>query len=155
MGIIPKPKVEQLQWCESHWPTWNDASASIGLTPTQTGSFKSLTQSARAAYDAAQNAKQAYRAAITAQNVALSAATSNAQDLIRVIKGFAELTSNPNNVYAFAQIPPPAVPVPILIKRLAPSRRDDIERFPGEILDPLFFELSPHVGGHPHDIPLP
>ena len=112
MGIIPLPKVEQLQWCESHWPTWNDASASIGLSLTQTGSFKTLTQSARAAYDAAQNAKQAYRAAITAQNVALTQAISNAQDLIRVIKGFAELTADPNVVYSLAQIPPPAVPVP-------------------------------------------
>lgn len=112
MGIIPTPKVEQLQWCESHWPTWNDAPTTIGLTTVQTGLFKTKTEAARAAYDAAQNAKQAYRAAVTAQNSALSEATTYAQDLIRVIKGFAELTSNPNNVYSLAQIPPPATPVP-------------------------------------------
>ncbi len=112
MGIIPTPKVEALQWCESHWPVWNDAPTTIGLTTTQTGLFKTKTEAARAAYNAAQDAKQAYRAAVTAQNSALSDATSNGQDLIRVIKGFAELTSDPNSVYALAQIPPPATPVP-------------------------------------------
>ena len=112
MGILPDKKNEQLSWCESHWPIWNAAPTTIGLTTTQTGNFKTLTQNARAAYDAAQNAKQAYRAAVTAQNAALGLATANAADLIRVIKGFAELTTNPNAVYSLAQIPPPATPVP-------------------------------------------
>ena len=112
MGIIPLVKVEQLQWCESHWPIWTANAAAIGLTAGQVVSFKTLTQSARAAFDAAQNAKQAYHAAVTAQNAALTQATSSAADLIRVIKGFAELTSNPDPVYALAQIPPPALPVP-------------------------------------------
>jgi len=112
MPIIPNPKVEQLQFCESHWPIWQAQAAAIGLTAGQVTAFKTLTTSARAAYDAAQNAKQAARAAITAQNAALAQATANAADLIRVIKGFAELTSNPNAIYSLAQIPPPATPVP-------------------------------------------
>jgi hypothetical protein len=110
--IIPDTKVQQLQFCESHWPIWTTNAASIGLSTAQAATIKSLTQSARIAYDAAQNAKQAYHAAVTNQNQALKLAVDNAADLIRVIKGFAELTSNPNAVYSLAQIPPPAAPVP-------------------------------------------
>lgn len=112
MSILPDKKVEQLQFCESHWPVWTAQAAAIGLTAGQASAFKTLTTAARAAYDAAQTAKQAARAAITAQNAALAQATANAADLIRVIKSFAELTNNPNAVYSIAQIPPPATPVP-------------------------------------------
>lgn len=112
MGILPDKKNEQLSWCESHWPIWTTNAAGVGLVAAQVTSFKGLTQSARTAFDAVQNAKNAYRAAVTAQNAALGLATANAQDLIRVIKGFAELTSNPDSVYSLAQIPPPAAPTP-------------------------------------------
>ncbi len=112
MPIVPDKKVEQLQFCESHWPIWTTNAALIGLTAAQTTAFKNFTTAARTAYDAAQTAKQAYRAAVTNQNQALTLATANAADLIRVIKGFAELTTNPNAVYSSAQIPPPATPVP-------------------------------------------
>lgn len=122
MGIIPPVKVQSLQFCESHANVWNTAAATIGLTTAQGTAFKSLTNAARVAYDAAQVAKQAYRAAVTNQNQALKAATGNAADLIRVIKSFAELTTNPNAVYAIAQIPPPATPVPAS----APGKPGDI-----------------------------
>jgi hypothetical protein len=122
MSIIPKVKVEQLQFCESHWPVWTANAAAIGLSTTQTTNFKNFATAARAAYDAAQTAKQAYHAAVTNQNQALRLATDNAADLIRVIKGFAELTSNPNAVYSLAQIPPPATPVPAA----APGKPTDI-----------------------------
>jgi hypothetical protein len=112
MGIIPIQKVEQVQFCESHWPVWTLNGAGIGVSAAQSLAFKNFTTAARAAFDAAQNAKQAYRAAVTAQDAALRAAVGNAADLIRVIKGFAELTPNPDAVYSLAQIPPPATPVP-------------------------------------------
>ena len=112
MPIIPDKKVQQVQFCESHAPVWTANAAAIGLTAAQCTAFTTFTTNARKAYNDAQNAKQAYRAAVTNQNQALSAATANAADLIRVIKGFAEFTSNPNAVYSIAQIPPPAAPVP-------------------------------------------
>ncbi len=113
MPIIPDKKSEQLSWFESHGTLWTTVATSIGLTAPQATAFKALVVSARTAYDAAQNAKQAYRAAVTAQDAALHQAGTNAADLLRVIKSFAELTSNPNAVYAIAQIPPPATPVPL------------------------------------------
>ena len=128
MGIIPEKKVEQLQFCESHWPVWNTNAAAVGLTVAQATVLKNLTIAARAAYDAAQTAKQAYRAAVTNQDQALAAAVGNAADLIRVIKGFAELTANPDAVYAVAQIPPPATPTPAT----APGKPNKV----GVILNP-------------------
>lgn len=115
MPIIPQSNVGQLQFCESHTLVWTNSAAQIGLTAAQATTFKNLTGAARAAYDAAQIAKQQYRAAITAQNAALSAAisgTGGAADLIRVIKSYANLQANPDNVYSAAQIPPPAPPAP-------------------------------------------
>lgn len=116
MGIIPLNKVERVEFCESHWPVWSTNATMIGLTAAQGTAFKNLTTAARVAYDAAQAAKQAYRAAVTAQDAAISAAISGpggAADLLRVIKGFAELSNNPDSVYSLAQIPPPATPVPL------------------------------------------
>jgi hypothetical protein len=122
MPIIPDKKVQQVEFCESHWPIWSDSFAQLGLSSAQCLQFKALSSAARAAYDAAQVAKQAYRAAVTAQNAAIAEAVGNAADLIRVIKAFAELTDNPNAVYAIAEIPPPAVPVPAQ----APGKPDNL-----------------------------
>lgn len=112
MAIIPKSKVEQVQWCEAHAPVWAAAPATMGLTAAQCTAFSALVLEARKDYDAAQAAKEAYHASITAQNVALSNAVTSAADLIRVIKGYAEQQADPNSVYSRAQIPPPAAPVP-------------------------------------------
>lgn len=115
MSVIPDKKVEQVQFCESHTSVWSENASGIGLSSAQAGAFKNLTTAARAAYDAAQMAKQAYRAAITTQNAAIAAAISGpggASDLIRVIKGFANLQSSPDAVYALAEIPTPAPPTP-------------------------------------------
>lgn len=115
MPIIPETKVEQLEFCESHWPIWLAAAPSVGLSISQVNLFKGLTVVARQQYDAAQAARQAARAATVSQNDALSSAvggTGGASDLIRVIKAFAEMAPNPDAVYALAQIPPPAPPTP-------------------------------------------
>lgn len=116
MGIIPQSKVERVEFCEAHAPVWNLNAAAIGLTAAQATAFKNLTSAARTAYDAAQAAKLSYRAAVTAQDAAIAAAVSGlggASDLIRIIKGFAENSADPAAVYALAQLPPPAPPVPL------------------------------------------
>ena len=59
MSVIPSKQVEQVQFCESHWPVWNTQLGAVGLASPQVQSFKTLTLAARAAYDAAQAAKQA------------------------------------------------------------------------------------------------
>lgn len=115
MSVIPDKKVEQVQFCEAHAPTWATNATAVGLTTSQCTAFTALTTAARKAYNDAQAAKQAYHAAVTEQNQRIAAAISGiggASDLIRFIKTFAENTANPNAVYAIAQIPPPAIPQP-------------------------------------------
>ncbi len=129
MSILPQSKVEQVQFCESHAPVWAAAPpAAIGLTAAQCTAFSTLTTNAKKAFNDAQAAKQAYRAAVTAQNAAIGLAISGtggvggAADLIRIIKGFAENSANPGAIYALAQIPEPAIPVPAT----APGKPDNI-----------------------------
>lgn len=113
MSVIPSRNVEQLEFFESHWPVWVANAAGIGVLPASANSFKTLTQSARAAYDSALTARNNAKAATTTQDAALAQARTSAADLIRVIKGYAEQQANPDAVYALAQIPPPAAPTPV------------------------------------------
>lgn len=126
MSIIPKVKVEQVEFCETHAPLWTAAPpASIGLTAAQCTLFTTLTINARKAYDDAQDAKLAYRNAVTMQNDELAKAISGpggAADLIRFIKSFAENTANPNSIYSLAGLPAPATPAPLP----APGTPEDI-----------------------------
>ncbi|MCC6320195.1 MAG: hypothetical protein IT438_02020 [Phycisphaerales bacterium] len=125
MSIIPKVKVEQVEFCESHAPLWAVAPATIGLSTAQCTLFTTLTTNARKAYDDAQDAKVAYRSAVTTQNEEIAKAISGpggAADLIRFIKSFAENTANPNSIYAQAGLPTPTPPSPLP----APGRPEDI-----------------------------
>lgn len=113
MSVLPPTVIGQIEFCEAHWPVWNAAPIAIGLTAPQVVALKTATEAARASFNAAQVAREASRAATVTQNSNASLMRSNAADLIRQIKAFAELQSNPNTVYAAAQIPPPAAPVPM------------------------------------------
>ncbi len=112
MGILPPSQTELLTFCENHWPTWNSAPTTIGLTSGQVASFKTLTQTARADFDAAQAARLASKAATTTLSNSVSDMRSSAGELLAQIKAFADLQSNPSAIYALAQIPEPAAPTP-------------------------------------------
>ncbi len=111
MPVLPPNDVAFIQFCEYHVPVWQAAPATIGLTAAQVTAFDNFTKASRAAYTAAQNARNASKAATVALKNALSTNRGNAGDLIKVIKAYADSTNNPN-VYATAQIPPPAPPTP-------------------------------------------
>lgn len=113
MSVLPPNQVAALEFCESHWPIWNATPTAIGLTSTQVGLFKTATQTARADYDAAQAARQASKAATTTLGNSISDMRGSASDLIAQIKAFADLQANPSAIYAAAQIPEPAAPVPL------------------------------------------
>lgn len=112
MGVLPANQVDAISFCENHWPTWTTAAATIGLTAPQVTALKTLTQTARANYDAAQAARNASKAATTTLGSGVSAMRASAADLIGQIKAYADLQANPSTVYAAAQIPEPALPVP-------------------------------------------
>lgn len=113
MSTIPQKKSEQLAFFESHWPVWNVTPADVGLTSLQVQAFKTLTQTARASFDAAQTARNAAKAATLTQDADLNLAYTSCSDLIRVIRSFAEQQPNPDSVYAAANIPAPAAPAPV------------------------------------------
>lgn len=112
MSVLPNSVIEQIEFCEAHWPVWNVAPTTIGLSGPLVLGLKSATEAARLSFNAAQTARQASRAATTTQNGNAAIMRANVADLIRQIKAYAELQSNPATVYAAAQIPPPAAPSP-------------------------------------------
>lgn len=113
MSVIPPNQQAAIQFCESHTPVWTTAPTTIGLTAAQVTALDTLTKAARNAFTAAQNARQASKAATTTLDAAVRSMRLQAADLVRVVKGFAELQVNPAPVYAAAQIPAPAAPTPL------------------------------------------
>ncbi len=113
MSILPGSTIEQIQFCEAHVPVWTEVAMAIGLTAPQVASLGTKTSAARGAFNAAQAAREASKAATIQQNTDARTMRNQASDLIRQIKAYAELQSNPNSVYAAAQIPPPSAPLPM------------------------------------------
>lgn len=114
MATIPTRKAEQLAFFESHWPVWTNSPASLGLSAPAVAAFKTLTQTARASFDAAETARNAAKSATLTQDSDLDEAFNSCSDLIRIIRAYAESQANPNTVYAAADIPAPATPQPTL-----------------------------------------
>ena len=113
MSILPKNLNDQIIFCETHAPVWAAIPTAIGLTAAQCSALTIATNTAREAYGEAQAARDASKAATTTLRSGVSIMRTQVSDLIRQIKAFAELQANPNTVYAFAQIPPPAAPTPM------------------------------------------
>lgn len=122
MSTIPDTIPEQLAFCESHWPVWLQAPTQIGATAQMIQDFKALVVDFRGGYDASVSARAASRAATVSMQNARDAALTSAGALVRTIRAYAEQTNNPD-VYALAQIPPPAAPTPAL----APTKPTSIE----------------------------
>lgn len=113
---LPRTIVELLAWAETHGALWQTNQASIGLSSSQSSSFKNLVSSFSTAYSAAETARLASKNATEALNAAVTSVRANAGAYINLIKAFAETTNNPN-VYTLSGITPddPAgtVPAPI------------------------------------------
>jgi hypothetical protein len=113
MSVLPDKTEDLIAFCESHLTSWTAApAASIGLTAAQLTSFTSVTKAARDSLTANTNARNAAKASTTTLRTNVTNARAMAADLVRVIKGFAELQANPGSVYGLAQIPQPAAPTP-------------------------------------------
>ncbi len=102
MSVLPPTVIEQIEFCEAHWPIWTPAAVSIGLTSPLVASLKTATEAARSSYNLAQAAREASKAATTTLNSNAAIMRGQVSDLIRQIKAFAELQANPNTVYAAA-----------------------------------------------------
>ena len=112
MSILPDNDSEFVAFAIAHAAVWDLDPTGLGLSAPQVASFTSAVNTASASLAAANAARDASKAATVVLRKDISIARQNAADLIRIIKGYAQTQSNPEAVYAQAQIPPPAAPSP-------------------------------------------
>jgi hypothetical protein len=102
-----------LQFAQYHVPVWESNGRVIGVSAEQSASYKLAYNAAQAAFNAAQQGKLTQRALVNAQNEAVRTLRTTNSALLKIIRGFAQDSDNPGEVYRKAEIPPPAVPTPL------------------------------------------
>lgn len=108
---LPAETNAAIQYLETRVPRWESGAAAIGLTAAQVTALKARVTAARAAYEEALAARAAAKAATVSLREAMSVMRIDAGGLIRTVRAFADTSNNPD-VYALAQIDPPAPPTP-------------------------------------------
>lgn len=113
MALVPDTNQEIISFYESRALVWNTHLAQLGLTASQVTAVLNAIQAAQEAFAAQQKAKNEAKAATLEFNNAMADLKARGATCIRLIKNAAEVNSNPNSVYAIAQIDPPAPPSPM------------------------------------------
>ncbi len=110
MSVIPKKKVERIEFCEDHVEPWTANAVAIGTNALVVATFASKTEAARTAYESFRAAQDAAGSAAIDYNVALAAMTDAASDIIKLVRAKAATGGDP--IYALAALPVPATPSP-------------------------------------------
>lgn len=110
MSTVPERDQDIIQFAVDHSEAWTQSAALIGLTPAQAAAFGTFMNEAQNAFNAARAAREASRAATVSQKAAIKALRTNAGDLVKIIRAYANTAADPAAVYATALIPPPAAP---------------------------------------------
>ena len=110
MNVLPDGKVSKVEFCEQHLATWTSAATQIGTTTVAVGNLETLTEAARAAFNAQKLAQDNAKSATIAFNLAVQSMTTAAADIIKSIKTKAATAGD--SVYSLANIPAPANPGP-------------------------------------------
>jgi hypothetical protein len=113
MTTSPDRIVELLTFCEQHVEPFTVNASQIGLVASQSAAYKNATDAARQAFNAAAAARAASEAATRAQTDAIRTLRGLNSDLVRIIRGFAGQSPDPNTVYRLSEINPPAPPTPL------------------------------------------
>jgi hypothetical protein len=112
MRTVPDNRLGKIEFYESRLGPWAASGNAIGLAMDSILALAAKTAAARAAYDTHIAAAAAARAATTDfyQTVAAMHGDPGAgSDMIATIRNYAQVQDDPE-VYALAQIPPPATP---------------------------------------------
>ena len=112
MSIVPKNRVGQIEFYETHAPVWKDAATSVGVTSAEAEALIAAAATARESYTASILARDASKSATQDFYTDTADMATMGAGLLAKIKAFAESTQNPG-VYSAAQIPPPAAPTPV------------------------------------------
>ena len=113
MSVLPTKTIEEIIFCEQHWPLWTQNAAALSLAPASVLAVKTATINARKAFDDAQTARLASKDATTGMKNNVATMHNLASDVIQSIRLYAESTNNPN-VFALGGIPIPALPTAAL-----------------------------------------
>lgn len=111
MPVLPRTRIDKIEWFEARLDAWLADPAAIGLTVGQVTELAGHVAAARAAFDAAQIARNQAVSATAGFHAASAAMEGSGRDLIATIKAFAE-ASGDAGVYQSARVPPPAAPTP-------------------------------------------
>jgi len=85
MSVLNNNRLDQIEFCEEHWPVLNTTPANIGLTGTQVLTLKSATEAARLSYNNAQTLRATSKAGTTTFYANTGIMCGVAADLIRQI----------------------------------------------------------------------
>ena len=111
MNVLPESRLAQIEWFEQRLAAWVANAEAIGLTPAQVTQLQSEIAAARVSYNSAQQARADSKSATVTFYANSDIMSEDGRDLIKTIKAYAETTGDPN-VYALANVPPPAEPTP-------------------------------------------
>lgn len=114
MGAYPNsPRSAFMAWCDAHTQVFTDHAATIGLSAAQALAFKNATEKAAGNLSKAESARIAAETAVRDAADAVAALRATAGNTVRIIRAFAETSTDPNGVYSRAQFAPPAPPSPV------------------------------------------
>lgn len=108
-NIPDPPKVNQITWFETHYPTWLGSPSSFGIDQAEATALKSATMAARSAYEAAQAARAAAKGATQTQDARIRELLSVGRNVVNTIKAFIEQSGDPT-LWGQAGLEPPAPP---------------------------------------------
>lgn len=111
MRVVPKNKVPQIEFFETHVGKWAEAPEQIGTTAAEVAALADSTAAARAAFRQQRAAMQAAQAATLKLNLALADMNNKGASIILQIRTKAALAGD--GVYPLASIPIPNAPSPI------------------------------------------
>jgi hypothetical protein len=111
MAVLPPSKVDKIQFCEEHEAPFSTNAVAIGTTTAAVTDLTTKTTAARAAFLAQQTAKQAAKDSTNTFDMAVTAMTGAAADIIKQIKAKAAIAGD--GIYSLASIPVPATPAPV------------------------------------------
>lgn len=111
MGVVPKVRIDRIQFYEAHAPVWLEEGAAIGVSGAEATLLAERAAEARESYMAALRARDAAQAATDRYHQLTASMSAYGSALMSKIRGFAEVTDD-IRVYSRAQIPPPAPAAP-------------------------------------------
>lgn len=113
MSVLPRRNIDLIDFCVSRITNWTTNAEQIGIEASQVQALNALVTQAGNALDAAVKARNGARSATVTLEDSMGELRRSAATIVRQIKAFADAQSNPQVVFALAQINPPAPPSPV------------------------------------------